>query len=770
MIYYNIEKKEQGIFFIENRFNRKFLLKTETVFSQCNGYMGIRAAFDSKVLEENRGMFVGGIYNKAYDNEVAELVNCPDITEIQLIFQNEKFSIDTSRLLEYRRALNVLTGELTIHMICRLNNGLEVKIDSRRFASFKDSHLFCQNIKVTPLNGDANITFVSGINGQVTNSGVSHFGQIDCRVYDKAFMHMKASLEKDSVSIISACMADPIYKEAPEFVLKRRSIYAKYQFEAVKDRKITFTKYNYIKNYKAKRSIHEEELKKILKVYMDKGYDILFTEHKKSMDEMWKYAKIEIKGASLEEEAAICFAQYHMLGMAPCETSEISVGAKGLTGVGYKGHVFWDTELFVLPFFQYTFPDIARNLLEFRYHGLEGARAKAVEYGYKGAMFPWEVAKDGYEQTPLYAALNIHTGKADKVWSGIKEHHITADIVYAIWEYYTFTADEAFMVDYGYPIIFEAAIFWCSRAVYQADKKQYHILDIIGPDEYTEHVDNNAYSNYMAYFCVDIAKKAASELKNKKPDIYENMNKNFLLEVQIKKWEEFLDKLYLPKPNKDNIIPQDDTFLSKKTLKNIEYYKQHQKKQAILLDYSRAEVGGLQVLKQADVVMLLNLFPHMFPRQLVKSNVVFYESRTIHDSSLSYCAHSQALASIGETDMAFDFFLKSMETDINDNPNDSTDGVHSASLGGIWNCVIFGFAGLSHEKEYIKLSPNLPKSWKEIKFFISVKGTYVKINISRDIIMLKCERELDSAVKVRVYEQEYDLKDILKVPVSGESI
>jgi hypothetical glycosyl hydrolase len=348
MIYYHVEKNEQGIFFIENNYDRKFLLKTETVFSQCNGYLGVRASLDSKVIGENRGMFVGGIYNAAYENEVAELVSCPDITEAQLTINGEEFSLDTSEILEYKRSLNVLTGELGIHIICRLINGLEVKIVSRRFASFNDKHLYCQNIMITPLNNSAGITFISGINGQITNSGVSHFNQVNTFVFDKKYMCINAYLSNDKLSIMNVCTFDPLNEASPDFFLKRRSIYAKYQMSAQKNQEVSFTKYNYIESSEDKKHLNEDEKKNLLESCIEKGYNTLLFQHKKVLEGIWKYAKIDIKGITLEEEAAICFAQYHMFGMTPQSNPNISVAAKGLTGEGYKGHVFWDTELFVL--------------------------------------------------------------------------------------------------------------------------------------------------------------------------------------------------------------------------------------------------------------------------------------------------------------------------------------------------------------------------------------------------------------------------------------
>lgn len=770
MIYYNVEKNERGLFFIEERYDRKFLLKTETVFSQCNGYFGVRATFDCKVLEECRGMYVSGLYQKAYENEVMELVNCPDLTEIQIKIDGERFSIDTSKLIDYRRGFNVITGELTIYLICLLVNGTKVKIESKRFASFDDQHLLCQNITIKPLNRDAEIIITSGINAQLTNSGVSQFNQVDCRVYDNKYMSMNAYLTKDKLSIMNTLILDQMLNTKPVFGLKRRSIFGEYQLSLEKFKTVSISKFNYIERSQYDNTTTKTKKIKVLDTCIKKGYDNLLTEHRNCLNKIWHYAKIQIKGATLREEIAIRFAQYHLLGMTPTNTSKISVAAKGLTGEGYKGHVFWDTELFVLPFFLYTFPEVARNLLEFRYNGLAGARAKALEYGYEGAMYPWEVAKDGYEQTPLYATLDVHTGKANKVWSGIKEHHVTADIVYAVWQYYSSTNDETFMNNFGYEMIFEAAIFWYSRATFIKKKEQYHILNIIGPDEYTEHIDNNAYSNYMAYFCVDIACKVALQLKIKNSNVFKDLNVRLQLEVHLKQWNNFLLKIYLPIPNKDNIIPQDDTFLLKKTLDNIGYYKHCQKKQSILLDYSRDEVVDMQVLKQADVVMLINLFPHMFTKKVVKDNVTFYESRTVHDSSLSYCAHAQAYASIGETDKSWLFFEKALENDININPYDSRDGIHSASLGGIWNCIIFGYAGVNCGINSLEISPRLPKSWTGIQFYLNLQGVYIKVDIGNETLTLTCEGKFHSPIKLRVYKSEYELKDFLIISLSGGCI
>ncbi len=682
MVHYHIRKEQDTYLLEEKNYDPMYFLKTESIFSQCNGYIGVRASLDFRSVKENRGMFVGGIYNKAHESEVTELVNCPDITELQLMIEGRPFYPDRCEIKEYNRVLNTETGQLTITYVCQDETGLELKIVSRRFASSCDRRLFCQEVKIRPLNrGIRSLGITTGINGQITNGGVSHIQTMDARVYDKKYMEITATMKEETLHIMSGvAIAGGSSCQEPEYVLGRRMLHGSYSYRLSDNEELTLLKCSLIDTAAEKEDT--EKRKQQLKSWLESGYDHSYQRHCQVRAERYGHTDIQIEGASDEENAAVKFARYHLLGMAPPLSADYSIGAKGLTGEGYKGHVFWDTELFILPFYTYTMPETARNLLKFRFDGLDGARKKAEKFQYEGAMFPWETGKDGHEETPMYAALNIHTGKAGKIWSGLKEHHVTADIVYAIWQYFLITRDEQFMKDYGYEVIFEAARFWTSRAESDEITEQYHIRDIIGPDEYTEHIDDNAYTNYMAAFCVRLAIRLAAELKEKDIAVYQRLDRSSDLGGWEARWKLFSDKIYLPGPDENGIIPQDDTFLSKRKLDNIDKYRTALKKQSVLLDYSRDEVVAMQVLKQADTVMLLNLFPYLFEAEIVRKNVQFYEARTIHDSSLSYCVHAQALAAIGETDMASDFFHKAMDIDLNDNPYDTIDGIHAASLGG----------------------------------------------------------------------------------------
>lgn len=768
MFYYQPIENKEGLWLAEEHYNRRYIAKTESVFAQSNGHFGVRAMLELKSVDAAPGMFVSGLYQKAQDGEVTELVNCPDIVELGLYIQGESLNLDNVQVEEFQRELNLYTGELRISILFRTRNGLHFLFRSRRFAADFDKNEFYHKTEMTLLDGNkTNVTFQYGINGQVTNSGTSHFQKTECRVYGKEIMAYHGVLNDDGLEILlGACFEKNEEQQDCSYHLKRRSIYARNDVLMEKGDKITLLRISHIQEDSAECKDNLEETIKKLQWQLKCGYEQAITNQKKSIAEFCQRAVIEIEGANLQEKAGIAFAQYQMYGMDPAYTNRYSIGAKGLTGEGYKGHVFWDTELFILPFFISEFPEAARKLLEYRYRGKDGAKRKAEEYGFEGFMYPWEAAKDGFEETPLYAALNIHTGKANKVWSGVKEHHVTADIAFAISHYYYWSNDKEFLNQYGAEILCETANFWVSRAEKQNGRLE--ILNIIGPDEYNEHIDNNAYTNYMAAYNVKLALKVSDEASDS-PYI-KKLEANGSLKNMREKWQYFLNHIYLPKPDKNGIIPQDDAFLGKKELRDIEKYRQSPVKQSVLLDYSRDEVVDMQVLKQADLVMLFTLFPGLFPANIVKKNVLFYEKRTLHDSSLSYCAHAQICAQIGEMEMAEGFFEQALETDLCDNPQDSVDGIHAASLGGIWKCVIAGFAGVSCDEEGIAICPHLLPHWNSIKFSIMVYGQEINCFINKDIISLhlggsgKCKEP----VTIMVQGKKYILKDDLHLKYGKE--
>lgn len=767
MLNYNSGREEYKNWLVEEReFHKSYQGKCETIMALGNGYLGLRSVVEEAYVGQTRNLFVAGTYNSFDEYEVTELPNAADVTEMHIHINGEEFSLDRGKVLEYSRKLNLKDGELTRELLWENSKGESYKILFRRFVSLEDLHLIGMRVEITPLTSIAEISFKTGINGRQTNSGAQHFHDGHKRVYQNKYMQLIQTSTHSKIDFVINSTIK-LYKNKkeeevkPSYSLQRRSIYCSLKSSVSMGETIAVEKVSNVFTSLDKDACKDLEELKILSLEhiikrSQSTYLELFAASQHKWRGYWDKVNIDIESENDFDELAIRFAQYHLLIMTPFHDDRFSVGAKALTGEGYKGHVFWDTEVFVLPYFQYTMPEIGRNLLKYRFNTIEGARNKARKFGYAGAMYPWESAFSGEEETPEWAAINILTGKATKIWSGLKEHHITADIAYAVWNYYLSTGDEGFMDSYGSEIIFECAEFWFRRLQWNKDKNHYDIKDIIGPDEYTEHIDNNAYSNYMAHYNISIAIELFRLAQERQWPNLKNLEERLGLKDRINSYKGVVEGIYLPKPNEDNIIPQDDSFLGKPCI-DLEKYKKSNEKQTILQDYTRAQIIDMQILKQADVVMLTYLLRNDFDKEVKKSNWHFYEKRTIHDSSLSAAVHSIVANDFDDTETAYKFFQKAAEIDLGDNPVSSNDGIHAASLGGIWLAVVMGFGGLVNNEGNLCIEPKLPKAWKRLSFSLHWRAERLKVSVDKN--KLKISKDSDGPLELWVKGKKYTLRD-----------
>lgn len=458
-----------------------------------------------------------------------------------------------------------------------------------------------------------------------------------------------------------------------------------------------------------------------LEMCAQQSYDQLLAASTENWRQWWQKRRITVNGGDAHDQQALDYALYHLRIMTPAHDERSSIAAKGLTGEGYKGHVFWDTEVFLLPFHLFSDPTVARSLLRYRWHNLPGAQEKARRNGWQGALFPWESARSGEEETPEFAAINIRTGLRQKVASAQAEHHLVADIAWAVIQYWQTTGDESFIAHEGMALLLETAKFWISRAVRVNDRLEIH--DVIGPDEYTEHVNNNAFTSYMAYYNVQQALNIARQF-GCSDDAF------------IHRAEMFLKELRLPEIQPDGVLPQDDSFMTKPAI-NQAKYKAAAGKQTILLDYSRAEVNEMQILKQADVVMLNYMLPEQFSAASCLANLQFYEPRTIHDSSLSKAIHGIVAARCGLLTQSYQFWREGTEIDLGADPHSCDDGIHAAATGAIWLGAIQGFAGVSVRDGELHLNPALPEQWQQLSFPLFWQGCELQVTLDAQRIAIR---------------------------------
>jgi len=611
-------------------------------------------------------------------------------------------------------------------------------------------------MEVTPLNGDIDFTVRSGINAQLSNTGSQHFHEGEKRIFDKKYLQLLQTTTESKVDfVLHASHQFKLQGESveltPKMDIDRRKVAMEYSCNIPSGKTLVMEKISSVHTSRD-RAFEGQELAVMreaalsqLKQADAQGYDALFEQHKQAWSKVWDQYDIEIDTEQPFDLLAIRFAIYHLVVMTPAHDNRMGIGAKGLSGEGYKGHSFWDTEIFILPFYIYTRPEIARSLLEFRYLGLEGARRKAKENGYEGAMYPWEAAwpTDG-EVTPVWGAVDVVTGLQTKIWSGFIEQHITSDIAYAVWHYYKATGDQDFMDRYGYEMLFDTATFWASRLEWDEAASRYHINEVIGPDEYKEHVDNNAFTNYMAHFNMELAIEYYEELKAARPELLAELEEKIGLEAAYAVWTNKIGQIYLPAPNENNIVPQDDTYLTLETI-DLTKYKQQKKVGSLFLDYSLDQVCKLQVSKQADIMMLFFLLENKFSPEVKRANYNYYEPKTLHDSSLSLSTHSILAGDFGDIELAYDLFRRATEIDLGPNMHSSDAGIHSASIGGIWECIVMGFAGVRMLDGRLHLNPKLPKSWTGFKFPLYWQGARLEVRITQDSLQITTasEQELE---------------------------
>lgn len=761
---------------VEDSFNSKWLRKFETIMAQGNGYMGIRASLEESYTNEKRGTFIAGVFNQFDSNEVTELTNVADVIQMEFQINGEVLDLSLGEVSNYKRTLNVKTGELIREFVWKRHD-LELSFNISRFVSFKRRHILGQKIEITNNGQLCNIELISGINGQMTNSGSQHFSEGEKHLYEDKYIQMSPITTESKVKVVHSTvhqfkLNNENYEPNSRIEMERRKIHNRYFIDLKENDKLEIEKisaHHSSRDNDANELEIEERALNDLKEASNLGYETLMQESTNAWEEkVWSVSPISITSEDPLDQLGVYFAKYHLHIMTPAHDNRMNIGAKGLSGEGYKGHTFWDTEIFMLPYFTFTHPEIAKSLVEYRYFGLEGAHKKAKDNGYEGAQYPWEAAWiDDGETTPVWGAADIVTGKATKIWSGFIEQHITGDVAYGIKQYFDVTGDQEFMENYGYEVILDTAKFWASRLEYNESLERYEINEVIGPDEYKEHVDNNAFTNYIAHWNMELAVNVIDELEEDSKAITTKLNELFNFE-ELRNQLEKRHQLYLPQPNDDLIIPQDDTYFSKEII-DLTPYKNGEQVGTLFHDYNLTQVNNMQITKQADVMLLVYLFENLFNNEIKVANWKYYEPKTTHDSSLSLSTHAALAADLQESELSYELFTRARDIDMGQKMKSSDEGIHAASLGGIWQIIVFGYGGVRALNGKLRIEPNLPDKWSALEYGFSWQGDLVTVKVTKDefvVSLSENSKQLEFVHKGQVYS----VKDSLTIQLEKGEI
>jgi kojibiose phosphorylase len=735
----------------ESEFDPKKLHSNETVYTIGNGYFGTRGSFEEGYPKANPGTLLWGVFdNIAIAKE--ELANAPDWLAIKLFVNDERFRLDQGKILDYHRTLDMQNGVLTRTVRWESPSGIRIRVTSECFASLADEHVGIIRYSVTaeeqPQTGrKLNVLIWSAVNMSVGNNDLLHWESVE-QHRDGELLWLQSQTRHSAVQLVQTMSftsrdcefqkelirsdTSPsirIYKDlAVGETMTVEKVVVMYTSRDVEDPLQSAIDHHH---RILQSSVSPAELSGQYTVLVEgsryfnpcvelEPYETLLEEHKKAWRDYWQVSDVIIEGDDRAQQA-VRYNIYQLRISTSSHDDRYSIAAKGLTGFGYRGHVFHDTEIFMLPFFTYVHPDIARNLLMYRYRLLPAARAKAKSNGYEGAQYPWESTLNGEETTPP-AIVHPETGELIPVLNGQLELHITASISHAVCQYWQITGDDEFMRDYGAELLLSAAEFWSSRAVWNAESGQYEIDNVIGPDEWHEHVNNNAFTNFMAQWniqaAIDVLRWLRSAYPNKAKELTQQLD---LDEKRLAHWHDVSTHLRLLIDKRSGLIEQFDGFFKLEPLDQEKYRGRITSYQGIL---GIKVVQYYQIVKQADVLMLLTTLDQNFNLKTKKVNWDYYYPITDHDygSSLTPAFHVILACELGLKETAYRMFMKGALVDLEDQRGNSDEGVHCACAGAVWQAVILGFAGLRFGEDGFTTNPLWPDGWTRLAFTVFYKG------------------------------------------------
>ena len=713
---------------IETEFDPEQLHARETVFTIGNGYLGTRGSFEEGYIRALPATFIHGVYDDV-PVVYTELANCPDWLPLVLSINGDRFRWDQGEILLYDRQLDLRQGNLTRSVRWRSPSSKTIDIHFERFASLADQHVLGLRCQITPVDFDGMIEIQASINGYPETQGFNHWEAIDQgKTEPGIWLHSRTRGSHIDIGmaarlVISGTEAALTAHTAPGYPTLGGTFFATTQQTVTVDKVVTvFTS----RDTSQPVSAAQQKLAQL------PNYTTLAQANAQAWDEVWQYSDIVISGDS-KAAFAVRYNLFQLLIAAPRHDEKVSIPAKTLSGFGYRGHIFWDTEIFILPFFTFTQPTLARNLLSYRYHTLNGARRKASHYGYKGAMYAWESAVTGDEVTPRWSLPSDFYGEDIRIWCRDHEIHISSDISYAIWYYWQATGNDDWMEKYGAEIILDTAIFWASRVEFNSEQNRYEIRGVIGADEYHEFVHNNTFTNRIVQWHLEKALIVDDWLHKNFPQRARDLEDKLQLTPKIKNhWQDIAAKLWIPYDSSTGLIEQFEGFFQLKNI-NLNHYEPRTRSiQAIL---GIEETNKCQVLKQPDVLMLLYLMRESadFPynQQSLQANWDYYAPRTdiTYGSSLGPAIHAILAADLGKSAEAYERFMQAAMVDLEDIRGNTAEGIHGANAGGIWQAVIFGFAGIQLTESQPIANPHLPHNWTGLKFKLHWRGQWHEFDI-----------------------------------------
>ncbi len=725
---------------VEDGFTTALANTYETLFTTGNGYLGTRGSLEEGHEGALPGTFLRGVFDH-HDSAVTDLVKAPDWLMLAVVVNGIRLDVTSVSVVHHRRILDMREGAVFRDTVFEDSEGRRTRFETVHFASSADQHLCCLQARITPENHSATIIVHSGIDGTGYN--------LDRRpIYtepppdDPQMKWHKWAKSKHFDEVAREQLPEGIYLGTRTIDTGITIGYAALTTVSSATESDVNQRYKYIEQVSRAQVAAGDTLtvEKLVAVYTSRdvapasvrptclnelrrhtaaGFVTCRKRNRAAWQAKWADSDVTIDG-NPDATRAVRFNIYHLLIAANESDPRVNIGANSLSGERYRGHTFWDTEVFMLPFFIYTQPGTARALLLYRYHTLDGARQNARDGGFRGARYAWESADSGVETTPKWTVDGAH-----RLWMGEEEIHVTSAIAYGLMAYVAATGDSALMTDCGAEILFETSRFWADRLEAMPDGR-YALSRVVGPDEFHEHVDNSAYTNYLVRWHLQQAAHVYASLAVTHPGELANLSERIGLRPdEVEEWLTRAEQIRLSAQNDDGVIEQFDGYFG---LESIPVAHDDNDMPKYPPGYHHFNLAATRLLKQADVVMLTYVLPDEFPDDVKRANYNYYEPLTLHKSSLSTAIHSIMGIEVGDPSRAVQYFRRAAFVDLADLQGNTQEGIHIASAGGTWQMMVCGFGGFRVRNGQMTFKPWLPPDWNAVDFRLKWHGNTVSVS------------------------------------------
>ena len=717
-----------------------------------NGYVGYRGTLEEYRKESQVAATVAGLYDQAGD-AWREPVNAPNGFYTVLSAGGEVLNALQhapawhQQTLDMRRAVH---GRESVFK----TGANEIRVRSERFLSLDDVHLMAMKYQFKLARAER-LVIRTGVDGEVWDINGPHLADLHASQVEDRIVVSARTNEGHRLTVVEAIDLD----FGLDFVTQRvvadgKTVIREISIDAEPDREYTFVKF--VSLFTSNDGVPSPELAAVehSAAASQRGYRALYLRHAQAWEARWSRSDVVV-GGDPEGQFALRYSIYQLYHAAPVHTDKLSIPARGLSGQTYKGAIFWDTEMFMLPFFLYTNPALARNLVKYRCHTLDGARRKAAEYGYRGAFYAWESQETGDDVCTHFNVTDVFTGRPMRTYFRDKQIHISADVVYGIWQYYLITGDDSILFEGGAEVILECARFFYSYAYFKTGKHRFEILDVTGPDEYHERVNNNAFTNSAVKYSLDTAVRVLELLQRTDDRYYNALIDRIGIRDELAAIRGMSGGLYVPAPDPDSlVIEQFDGYerLEDLALKEL---KSRIKNPNEYLGGGCGLATTTKIIKQADVAVMLHVFKNDYSHEVKRANWQYYEPRTEHGSSLSAGIYALVAADIGEPDRAYGYFMKTATIDLSGDYKRFVGtlyigGTHPAANGGAWMSAVLGFGGLNSDGDVLKIKPSLPPRWSSIDYRVSFRGQDYRVEATHGEVKITASPDNKAAARLEV--------------------